>query len=432
VTVQATPVDAASGKGSSSAATVDVGLTYSGPGTEAERVEVAPGVVVLAPGGGASLAATVFGAGDTVIVGVPVAYVPERAGVVAIDASGAITTLGEGATRVVVSTPTGLEAQAWVYVVEGVVAYVASGSVLERAAAGGEARVVGEGIMPAYTPDASGLYVVRSGGVREIGSDAELLEGTFPSVSPDGTKLAVDRSGSVVFANIDGSHETVGPAGSTPVWEGDGAHLVVGGGSIERVRADGSERTVVVEGEARWPAVSAGGVVAYASGDALRIEGVEGNVLPAGEAVRSRPAWSPSGAWVAVSAGADGGLWLVAADGSAPAVSLGTGEALYPAWRPVGEAVAPAALTLTGLSPEQPTPGGEAELLGSGFDWIIPANDRVFFPTREGSVEAEVLGVREGAVRIRVPRRVAAGSIRATTGRARRCWGSSRWWARWW
>ena len=142
ISVQAVPVEGSGG--TTGGATVDVGLTYSGPGVRATRVEVSESSVVVAPGGSALVEAVVFGEGNTVIGDVPVGYVPDRGGVVEVDRTGRVRSVGEGAVRVVVSTPTGLEAEFWAYVVDGVVAYVARGSVFERAAAGG---------VPAQRPD---------------------------------------------------------------------------------------------------------------------------------------------------------------------------------------------------------------------------------------------------------------------------------------
>ena len=236
-----------------------------------------------------------------------------------------------------------------------------------------------------------------------------VTDGGWPSVSPDRTKLAVERSGRVWFTNLDGSNPTEGPAGTTPVWMANGSHLAVGGGSVQRVRADGSDRSTLAGGAASLPALGPGGRIAVVSGDALEVDG-QGRLLGG---VSGRPAWSPSGAWLVVPAG--GELVLVDASGAAPPASLGLAGATDPAWRGSAPSASPASPAIRALEPEPAIPGGEVRLVGSGFDWIIPTNNRVFFPGADGPVEGDVLAATPGTLTALMPATTVAGTIRVRT-----------------
>lgn len=405
---QPIPVTAQASSSSQAPQPVNVPLTYSGPGSEATEISVGPEAVLLGPGGSGSFGVSVRNADGSEVPGVPVSWTTESSGVAGVDAQGTVSGVSTGRTRVTATIPTGLSASGWVYVLAGEVAYVKGGSVVTREVGGGSETDRGAGTMPAWSPDGDQLLVERGGMVTDAGSGAGLFEGSSPSVSPDRAKIAAERGGTVYFANPDGTQPTAGPAGTTPVWD-SGSTLVVGGGSVERVRADGTGRTTIAPGSARWPAVSGGGATAWVAGDALVVDG--GSPVMTG--VDSRPTWSPDGAWLVASANGD--LHVVPADGSGPAVAMGTAGGSFPAWKPSGGASpSPAALQLTGLNPDPPTPGAPVDLVGGGFDWIIPANNRAFFPGPSGEVEAEVLSVSETALRVMMPTAVAEGRIRVT------------------
>ncbi len=397
--------------GSAPPAAVQVPLVYTGPGSTAASVTVGPTQVVLSPGGSATVGSSVKDAGGAVVAGVPVSWATSASGVATVSASGVVTAVGDGLATVTVTTPTGLSASATIYVVAGELAYVEGGTLKVRGVVSGTPteRATGGASQPSWRPDGSKLYYVASGSVREAGG-ASLVEGSWPSVSPDGTKLAVQRGGNVWFANDDGTRSTLGPSGSSPVWA-DAATLLVAGGSVERVKADGTGRTTVVAGEATLPALAPDGRVAALVGGALRVTGL-GSALVTG--ATGRATWSSNGRWLVVATGS--GLVLVSADGSAAAVALpGLGSASEPAFKPTGTLSAPPSLTLTGTNPDPPLPGGSVRLLGSGFDWIIPANNRVSWPVPGGSAAAEVKAVRETYIEVVIPRSVAAGQIRVDT-----------------
>lgn len=386
----------------------NIPLTYTGPGATAVSVEVAPGQVVLGAGGTAQMGAKVLDDQGAVIAGALVSWSSTAEGVATISASGVVTGAGDGIAEVVATSPTGLTARAWVYVVSGALAYVQGGKVMVRAPAGGEAQAKTSG-SGAQGPTWAGddLYYSEGGSVQKAGSATTLLSGAWPSVSPDGGKIAADGGGSLVFANIDGTNDTEGPSGSAPIWT-DWSTLVVGGGSIQQVQADGTSRTTLVSGDAELPAFSNGGTLAYVSGGKLRVQGRADALADAG----GRPSWSPDGAWIVVPGG--GGLLLVPTGGSAPPVVLpGLEGATDPAWQ--GTSVgggSPPGLDLTRLDPDPAIPGQEVSIVGSGFDWIIPANNKVFWPGPDGALTGEVLAVTATSIRSVLPRNVIAGQIR--------------------
>ena len=49
------------------------------------------------------------------------------------------------------------------------------------------------------------------------------------------------------------------------------------------------------------------------------------------------------------------------------------------------------------------------QLLGAGFDWIIPSNNRVFWPTADAYTETAVSAATSGSLTTVMPRAVAAG-----------------------
>ncbi len=407
ITVQAAPPAAAGG---GVAAPTNIALQYSGPGTSATSVQITPSQLVLPPGGTGTLTADVQDASGVSISGVPLSYSTSVGGVATVD-GGAVTGTADGLTEVVVATPTGLEARAWIYVVDASLAYVEGGALMVRGAASGEPQQrAADASAPAWSPDGSRLYYVSGGFVRLAGSDGDLVGGGWPSVSPDGDKLAVEQDGTVVFANVDGTNATAGPAGGMPVWD-SGEDVLVAGGSIERVRANGEGRTTVVGGSATAPARSPSGAVAYLDGGNLRVVGVDS---PLSAEVEGRPSFSGNGRWLVARTGS--GLTLFPASGAAPGAPLpGLEGASHPAFQPSGALSAPASLSLTGLVPDPPVPGQPVEILGSGFDWIIPANNLVTWPTFGGIEETLGSEASPTGVVTTMPRAVSAGQIRVST-----------------
>lgn len=370
-----TQVTVSAGGGGAAPPPVPIAVQYAGPGVQAASVEVVPDGVVVRPGGQALLAVRVLDRNGTPIGGVPVAWVSEAAAVARVSAAGEVSGVAEGVARLLVATPTGVGDTVWVYVVRGEVAYATEGGDVVLAGLDGSGVTpvtVGAGgaRAPAWSPDGSRL-IYEAGGVVRDGGGGTLLPGRFPWFSPDGSKLVVEGTR---IANADGSRGRDGPSGATPVWDVDGAHLIVGGGSIERVRADGTARVVLSSRSGdRWPVVSRGGRIAFVSerdGEAA-LYAMDGDgsgqrrVTPPGLVVRSRAAWSPNGRWLVVSAGRAGfpaELQIVAADGSAPPVVLpieGSGE-LDPAWRGAGPGGGARGGKGAGTRPSAPGAGGAA------------------------------------------------------------------------
>jgi hypothetical protein len=397
--------------GSPPPAAIQIPLVYAGPGATASSVTVGPAQVVLAPGGSATVGSSVRDASGSVVAGVPVGWSSSAPAVATVTASGVVTAVGEGVATVTVTTPTNLSASATIYVATGELAYVEGGALKVRGLVGGTAveQAGGGASQPAWSPDGARLFYVAGGVVRRAGGGA-LVEGAWPSVSPDGGKLAVERGGATWFANDDGSHATAGPSGSAPVWA-DASTLLVGGGSIQRVRADGTGRTTVVAGAAALAALARDGRIASLAGGEVRVTGV-GSALVTGAV--GRATWSPNGLWLVVGTGS--GLVLVPSDGRAPAVALpGLGGATDPAFKPAGALASLPGVTVTGFNPDPPVPGGAVEVLGSGFDWIIPSNNRVVWPVRDATVETAVGQVRAGSIMTVMPRNVVAGQVRVQT-----------------
>ena len=407
VTVAAIPESSPAG----AAQSPKIELDYSGPGASAASVTLLPTAVLLGPGGTRALTASVLSSSGSVVAGVPLSWSSAAAGVASVSAAGVVTAVGEGATRITVTTPSGLGASGWVYVASGEIAFVQGGHVRTRNAVGGSIADASPGAAaaanPTYGPGGSPL--AWSDGGRVFVGGSAVTDGAFPAVSPDGTKLAVERSGRLWFTNINGSNPTEGPLGTSPAWMPDGAHLAIGGGSVQRIKADGTERSTMVAGSAALPALGSGGRLAYTNGGALEVQGV-GTVLGG---VSGRGAWSPSGRWLIVSIGSD--LVLVDPNGVAPAVPLSTGAAADPVWRGAAPAGSSPSLALTALQPSPAIPGAEVRIVGRGFDWIIPANNRIFFPSASGPVPGEISAVTETILTALMPLGTNAGSIRVTT-----------------
>ena len=408
IPVAASPVGV---PGSAPPAAVQIPMVYTGPGSTATSVTVAPVQVVLSEGGSATVGSAVEDASGAVVAGVPLAWATSAPGVATVTAAGVVTASGEGVATVTATTPTGLAASATVYVVSGELAYVEGGALKVRGVVTGTSvqRATGGASQPSWSPDGGTLYYMSGGQVWRAGGPT-LSTGSWPSVSPDGTKLAVERGGQVWFVNDDGSEATQGPAGTAPVWA-DASTLLVGGGSVQRVRADGTGRTTVVEGGAALPALAGDGRIASVAAGELRVSGIARALLTGAS---GRPTWSPNGRWLVV--GTASGLVLVPSDGSAEGVALpGLAGASDPAFKRAGSLAPAPSVSVAGFNPDPPIPGTQVQVLGSGFDWIIRANNRVIWPTRDGSVESQVGAVTEGSITTTMPRNVIAGQVRVET-----------------
>lgn len=406
----AIPVVAApAGAGTAAPTPTSIPLTYAGPGATATAVEMDPEQAVVSPGGTVQLGAKVVDSDGAVVADVPLSWTTAGATIATVTDGGVVSGAGQGVTQVMATTPTGLSASARVYVVGGSLAYILNGNVMLRDAAGGTATEISSGGSASgisWGADGSVLY---SEGGEVTSNDTPLFAGAWPSMSPDGSKIAVDAGGQIWFANSDGSNPTAGPDGTTPVWVG-ARTLIVGGSSIEQVGVDGSGRTTLVPGDVGPPAVGPGGKIAYVDGGSLRVVG--GGIIATG--VSGRPSWSGDGMWLAVAGG--GGILLAPADGSAPPVALpGLDGANGPAWEVGGGAGSPPALSLTGLNPDPPVPGQTVEILGSGFDDIIPKNNEVSWPTPDGAKATEVTKVTPSAITTVMPPNVIAGDILVKT-----------------
>ncbi len=408
ITVTSTPPQGAT---TGTPTPTNVTLRYSGPGATATSVSLSPSTLVLGPGGSASLSATVQDQNGGTVADVPIAWASGSTSVATVSTSGAVGGVSDGVVSVTATTPTGLHASTWVYVVGGTLAYVDGGVIKTRGPAGGTPTSMGGSSASnlSWSADGQKLYYVEDGSVRLAGVGQAIVSGTWPSLSPDGTKLAVDVGG-VVFANSDGSDPTSGPSGTMPLWL-DGENLVVAGGSIQRVHADGTGRTTVVSGNATWPALAPDGRIAYVVDGSLKVTGTDAALLTG---ALGRPTWSPNGLWLIVRTSS--GLSLVPADGSAPAVVLpGLASASSPAMKPSGTLQTPPAVTVTGLQPANPVPGDVVTIVGSGFDWIIPANNQVIWPTSDGTANGVIKSVTPTAIQVVMPLTVAAGQVRVQT-----------------
>ena len=245
---------------------IEAALTYTGPGAAAAAVEITGGDLVLSPEASGALGSVVLDPEGGEIANVPVVWTSANGSVASVDDEGVVTGVSDGKTEVTVTTPNGQAASTRVYVVDGMLAFVQGGQVMTANAGTEAAARGGSGAHgPAWSPDGARLFYGAGGQVHETGGGT-VTDGSWPSVSPDGTKLAVEVGGRVGFTNIDGSQQTEGPEGTTPSWL-SGSTLVVGGGSVHQVRADGANRTTLVGNLlARMPAVG-GGQILYVGAD---------------------------------------------------------------------------------------------------------------------------------------------------------------------
>jgi len=425
VLFQSAPIQVSATSGGGAAQPVTVLLAYAGPGSSATSAEFAESSLVLAPNGTGALSARVLDGAGSALTDVPLIWLASNPAVATVSSDGGVSANGPGVASISFTTPTGLSATAWVYVVSGELAFVRDGHVHQVPVAGSSSTDLTPGAQtaqgPAWEGDGSRLFYSDQGELAQVGTGSLGIPGTWPSLSPDGTLLAFEREGTIFFANPDGSHPTQGPSGTTPVWAGEGLYLFAGGGSVHRLNADGTDRTVVAAGGVdRLPAVSATGMFAFLSGSEGQIWTADPSgqprtpLLPAGQGAASRPTWSPDGGILAYG-GADGLLYVVAADGSAPPAALPVGPGTDPSWMEAGPVASPEAVVLGELVPVNPAPGSVVEIHGAGFDVIIPANNKVFFPGPEGSVEGEVLTVLGAKITAQVPSEVTSGNLRVVS-----------------
>ncbi len=403
-----TAAAAAGGRGG--ATEVNIPLSYSGPGATATDLNINASKQVLSTAGTGTLSAVVRDGGGATLNGVPVLFSSQTPAIITVTPAGAYTAVGSGIAELVGTIPSGATASTHVYVAAGEIAYVVGGAAFRQSVGGGTPTSLGSydgatGLT--WNRDGTELWLTDAGQVRSSTTGRFLGPGQMPSASPDGTKLAFERSGQIFFMNSDGTNVTPGPSGTAPRWLESGEDLIVGGGSIQQVRADGENRSTLVQGEARLPIRSATGRMAWLRDQTLVVDGA---VVMSG--VNSRPSWSPDGSFLVAST-ADG-LVLIDAAGSAPPASLGI-PGTWPAWRPQQNLSPGPQVTIGGFSPEEPTPFTTADILGSGFDWIIPGNVGVFFTGPDGEISASVVSVGRDRVRVVIPGRVIKGPMRVQT-----------------
>jgi Carboxypeptidase regulatory-like domain/WD40-like Beta Propeller Repeat len=411
-------VQAVAGGVTETAGAGDAELQYVGPGATASVVTVSPITIVIGPGASTRLTATVFDDTGNSLPGVPLGWESDAPSVASVT-DGTVTAVGNGRARIVATTPTGLQAGADLYVVDGEIAFTRDGTIFRGSVSSSAATPVASGTQPTFSPDGSELFYSAGGRVIRVGGST-LAGGLWPAVSPDGTKIAFERAGKIQIANIDGTRLSQGPAGFGPQWASSGDAFLVDSGGVERVDADGSNRSSVVSGPTGRPAVG-GGLLAYIANGTLFVASEDGSgaVEIMGD-VSGRPALSPDGTWVIGTT--DAGLMIAPANGSGPALPLLHGEASHPAWKGVGNLMAPPQVAITGLNPTNPGIGTEVEIQGSGFDVIIPGNNSVSFTTAtagsssadgpaQAVVETPITSVSRTGIRTMVPEGIIPGPI---------------------
>lgn len=223
-------------------------------------------------------------------------------------------------------------------------------------------------------PVTGDIYVVPfAGGARHALTSTQGVYEVQPSLSPDGRSIAYLSYGGIKLMNPDGSAQRpLGmAAGERPLWSPDGQSLVYSGGNgtlcfppaqrcaftdVWSVTADGTGERKVLEGAVHpvWSplgrrlafrdfVVGEGGDVVSSLKVALR-DGSDVHTLSRAEAidgVRSLPAWSPNGKWIAFNTfnmyEHYQRLFVIRPDGShRRQLNYGTN----PAWSPNGKLIA--------------------------------------------------------------------------------------------
>lgn len=420
-------------------------LSPSGPQAEASELQLEPGHAVLSGGGTVQVAPTLLDdAGGVIQAGEELAEVltwtSSSSGTADVDASGSITGGSDGTAEVTATTVTGLSATVPVYVANGEFAYVTGGSLVRTTVDGSDSEALATGASrPAWRPDGSGLAYESGGSIREVEGGVLLSGAGSPTFSPDGAYLTGSGGEGLVHATFDGAFQAdvAVPGPANPQWL-SATTLVGDGGSIVRVRADGTESTELTTAASdRLPAVG-GGLIAFVSDRGPGGTGVWVVEAGSGEPNRITPESFEAGGrpslrsgWILIPGSGDqgSGLHLVPADGSGAPLPLSIAAGSDPAWKPAGGG-SPPALQIDGIHPERPRAGDEITVLGSGFSWVVEEANTVEVPVlsgegsatvaglaseADGSADAEIVEVTESSLTFLAPDNLAAGTATVST-----------------